>query len=103
MFFRTPIPRSLSIWLEIHNVADVAFEGVAYLDKYGRIHVLSLGEFRKDSRGYADGKAHLSARHTPVDQQFPKPIVAKCHAMPLICMNMAYIISFTCQRCQIYC
>ena len=67
----------------IHDVANAASERVAYLDENGGVHVFALGKLCKGRCGYTGGKTHLRTRHSPVDKQLPKPIVAECHITKL--------------------
>ena len=57
-------------------------ERVANPDEDGGVHVLALGKLRKGSGRYTGGKTHLRTRHPPVNEQFPKPIVAESHKEP---------------------
>jgi hypothetical protein len=68
-------------------------ERVANPDEDGGVHVLALGKLRKGSGRYTGGKTHLRTRHSSVNEQLPKPIVAKCHIASLFNVNCgAYYI-----------
>ena len=99
--FYAPIPPLLSFysfsklflrssWLArntIHYIANAASERVANFDENGCVHILALGKLCKCSGRYTSGKTHLRTRHTSVNKQLPKPIVAECHIASLFNVN----------------
>jgi hypothetical protein len=72
---------------------DTTSKSVANLDKDGGVHIFALGKLRKGSRRYTCGKTHLSAGHSPVNEELPKPLVAESHITYLFNVKSFYIIS----------